>query len=219
MQKAENRAICAECGGYCCKKCGCDYFVSDFPKVSKDIIEEELSSGRASIVAALEFTRTNNGKIIANPWLYLRARNKNRGEIDLLSFKTSCAALKEDGCSYTLDKRPSGGASFIPRMDEEGCFTCYRAVDYLEELKRWIPYQNILHKIVRNHTGMNTFDKLRQDVEELFYSIYTKNYKDVIQDELMEVRDMVPTLIECYPNEYKKARDRYNSNKVLIKKK
>ena len=187
MEKSENRTICAECGGYCCKKCGCDYFVSDFDKISKTVIEEELSSGRASIVAVLEFTRTNNGKLIANPWLYLRARNKNRGEIDLLSFKTSCAALKEDGCSYTLEERPSGGASFIPKMDEDGFFVCYRSVDYLEELKKWTPYQNILHKIVLNHTGMNIFDKLRQDAEALFYSIYTNNYKDVCREELLEI--------------------------------
>ena len=31
----ENKEICKKCGGFCCKKSGCDYFVSDFGFITK----------------------------------------------------------------------------------------------------------------------------------------------------------------------------------------
>ena len=33
----ENKEICAECGGKCCKKCGCDYAPKDFENLSKNV--------------------------------------------------------------------------------------------------------------------------------------------------------------------------------------
>ena len=88
MEKVESRDLCALCGGYCCKKCGCDYFVSDLENSKIEYFESLLDTGRVSVVAALNFKRLPNGKLFNEPLLYLRARNKNRDEIDLLSFKT-----------------------------------------------------------------------------------------------------------------------------------
>lgn len=33
----ENKELCAKCGGICCKKSGCDYFVSDFQSMDTKI--------------------------------------------------------------------------------------------------------------------------------------------------------------------------------------
>lgn len=130
MTKEENRDICKECGGYCCKKCGCDYFVSDLESNKIEYFESLLATGRISVVSALQFHYHPNGAVSTTPTLYLRARNIDRGEIDLLSLKKTCASLMEDGCFYSLENRPSGGATLIPRENRK----CYSTVDSTLEL-------------------------------------------------------------------------------------
>lgn len=109
MNKVEDKNMCAKCGGFCCKKCGCDYFVSDFDNLKLDYLLNVLSEGKISVVASLNFKRIQNGKLTCLPVLSLRARNNNKEVIDLLSFKTTCSQLTLGGCSYNLEERPSGG--------------------------------------------------------------------------------------------------------------
>ena len=218
MDKVENRAICKECGGYCCKKCGCDYFVSDFESLKIENIEELLATGRVSIVAALEFIRTRNDELIANPFLYLRARNINRGEIDLLSFKTTCASLTEEGCFFDLEKRPSGGACLIPKV-EKNTICCYSEVDRTEELRKWAPYQTVLQKVVKRHTGMSVYSRLRMDAENLFYDILSENFEGVAKAELVDVLSGIGQMMIAFPEEYQNALIKSKNAKKLIYKK
>ena len=37
--KYENIELCKKCGGYCCKKSGCDYFVSDFENMKLEYLQ------------------------------------------------------------------------------------------------------------------------------------------------------------------------------------
>lgn len=218
MDKIEDRTICAQCGGYCCKKSGCDYFVSDLEKHTLEYIESLLDTGRVSIVAALNFERLPNGKLASEPHLYLRARNVNRGEIDLLSFKTTCASLEEAGCHYQLEERPSGGATYIPRMTNNQA-DCYTEIDRLEELKKWDRYQKVLRKIVQRRTGKGVYNKLKEDVENLFYDLFMGNTDGVMEAELYDVIKMsTMCLIEAYPEEYKSAKKKSDASPIVKKK-
>ena len=210
MEKQEDKTTCAECGGYCCKRCGCDYFVSDFESMKLEYLENALDTGRVSIVAAMKFTTMKNGVIVNNPVLYMRARNQGRGEIDLLSFKTTCASLQEDGCYFDLDNRPSGGATLIPKMDDKGNLMCYSSVNRIKELKKWFPHQSVLQKLVKKRTGLDVDAKLRQDVENLLFDIQEGNYKNVSKAELLDVLGMIPVLCKAYPEEVKRANKRRN---------
>lgn len=87
--KNENKELCSECGGYCCKKSGCDYYVSDFKKIDKNTILETLASEKISIVSAIAFEKLNDDKIVATPFLYLRARNQDRDIVNLYQVKTT----------------------------------------------------------------------------------------------------------------------------------
>lgn len=98
MEKNENLDICRQCGGRCCKKSGCDYSAKDFTDLSFKSLCEILSEGKISIVAFIKFKILHNGKNIADPFLYLRARNENRDIVDLVSMKTRCSQLGDDGC-------------------------------------------------------------------------------------------------------------------------
>jgi len=210
--KIENKDICKECGGYCCKKSGCDYFVSDLYSVNMDYIENLLDTGRVSIVSALSFVRSKNNKLIPSVILYLRSRNINREDIDLLSFKTTCASLTDEGCFYDLKNRPSGGASLIPSI-RENKLCCYSIVNRIDELLNWVPYQTVLHKIVKKRTGMDVYSKLKQDVKNLFYDIINENFQGVAKEELIDVVGMLQPLCEVYEEEYQKALIRKNKVK------
>lgn len=216
MEKVENKEICRTCG-FCCKKCGCDYFVQDIIPFNLKNVEEMLQTTKVSIIATLDFSRVNNIRTV-NPILSLRARNINRGEIDLLSFKTTCASLTENGCTYDLETRPSGGGALIPQKDR----MCRSSADKIEELEKYLPYQNLLARIVKRHTGKSVYAKLSEDVEELFYKLFTEDFEGVMPEEEEEIKSMVPMLAECFPNELLKAEERYNHTyptRVLAPKK
>lgn len=194
--KYENKEICSKCGGRCCKKCGCDYFVSDFESMKIDYLESVLDTGRVSVIAALDFKRVNE-KLLLTPLLYLRARNINRDEIDLLSMKTTCASLENDGCHFNIDERPSGGSSLIPSDDG----LCKPSVDFLTEIKKWEPYQKVLSRLVKRRTGLSVDEKLREDAKKLFYDVITENFNHVAEIEIEEIKELIPMLAQVYPKE------------------
>ena len=88
----ENKDICSKCKGVCCKKSGCDYSASDFEHLNTNFLYEKLKEGKISIVSYQDFKQIK-GKITSTSFLYLRARNKNRDIVDLLSLKTTCLLL------------------------------------------------------------------------------------------------------------------------------
>lgn len=217
--KNEDLDICRECGGMCCIKCGCDYAVSDFKNKSYNGLLEELSVGDKSIVAMIDFKTLNNCKFVPVPMLYIRARNTNRDIIDLVSMKTMCSLLMPDGCSHDYEHRPFGGKNLKPVKECEG--PCVPVVNPMTILKGWIPYQQQLAKIVKRYTGKSVNEKISEDVEELFYRVLIKDYEGVSEVERFDLKGFVLLLIKAYPDEYKRALERYNKpsySRVLNKK-
>lgn len=212
MEKVEEKSICAKCGGFCCKKSGCDYFVSDFDNLKLDFLMGLLNTGKISVVASLDFQRLSNGKLAYSQVLSLRARNINREVIDLLSFKTTCSQLTENGCSYDLSERPSGGATLIPGEN----MTCHSNIDRIAELKKWVPYQKVLERLVKRFTGMSVHAKLKEDAENLFYNILCENFENVMDVELYDIQQMLPLLYEIFPEEKVKALKRYQNGSPII---
>lgn len=217
MEKIENKEMCKICGGYCCKKSGCDYAPSDFKALGVNDLAKILESGNISIVAALKFSFAKD-KLIATPFLYLRARNKNREVVDLLSMKTTCSMLREDGCTYSYEERPSGGVNLVPKKNSKDI--CLPNKDPLSIMKGWESYQRPLGKLVKRITGLSVEEKLRQDVIQLFYDILCENFEGVMDAEIADIRGLVIHLLKVYPQEYKEAEKRYkNANKLLVKRK
>lgn len=109
----EDKNLCKACGGRCCKKSGCDYSTSDFESIKREVILGALETGEVSVVATFDFKRRSNGRLVSIPFLYLRARNKERDVIDLLSIKTGCSMLTDEGCIYNFQNRPTGGVNLM----------------------------------------------------------------------------------------------------------
>lgn len=73
----ENESLCKQCGGKCCKKCGCDYLPNDFTDLSTNGLVEKILEGNISIVSTLLIDHLPNGGEALTPILLLRERNIN----------------------------------------------------------------------------------------------------------------------------------------------
>lgn len=198
-EKIEDLDICRECGGMCCKKSGCDYAVSDFDDRSMKGLLESLAVGDKSIVAMINFETLPNGKFIAVPFLYVRARNCDRDVIDLVSMKTTCSMLTDTGCSYSYEDRPFGGRNLVPRRRSDG--PCRPLDNPLDKIMEWEPYQKQLSKIVKRYTGKSVDAKVKEDVENLFYDVLCGNFKGVHSREIADLEGFVPLLARAFPEE------------------
>jgi len=188
------------------------YIDADFESMKLDYLESRLDEGRISIVAAIDFNRLPSGKLTATPILYLRARNINRDVIDLFSMKTTCASLEDNRCHYSLEDRPSGGASLIPL--EFGM--CYSEVDRIDELNKWIPYQKVLHRIVKRRIGMSVYAKLNEDIENVIFDLLAGNTEGVSPLEIIDLKGMIPMLTETHPEQIRNAYLRYEKSKPIL---
>jgi len=216
MQIFENKEICAECGGRCCKKCGCDYVPTDFENMSIDYLQKKLEEGNISIVSTLTFKKIENGKLTCTPFLYLRARNLNRPTVDLLSLKTTCSLLQPDGCPYDYKNRPTGAKNVIPEPN----LKCHPNINPEELIiKPWERYQKLLSRLVRRLTGLSVDAKLEQDVENLFYDIIDEKFDNVSKMELIEMQQLVPLLAQTYEKQSEKIFNNLSeiSSPILIK--
>lgn len=209
----ENQDICKSCGGVCCKKSGCDYWVTDFENLSYQYLYNKLMEGNISITSIVRTEILPNKNLFINLLLYLRARNTNRPIVDLLSMKTSCSMLKEDGCSYDRKKRPSGGLNLIPKEN----FECYPLKDHVQEMLKWERYQKTLHRLVKRISGYSVDVRFKMDVEKFFLEVLNENYEGVSPIEKMDISTLIPVLISAFPNEYEKAKQLYCKQHVYVK--
>ncbi len=213
MERVEYRDICSKCGGKCCKKSGCDYSTKDFTDLKYETLYNKLLEGNISIVSMLNF-KIINGRMTCFPFLYLRARNEGREVVDLLSLKKRCSMLKKDGCSYSVEDRPSGGINLIPKTNGP----CRPEIDPFEIVKEWDMYQRPLGRLIKRITGMSVDKRLRNDVVNLFVDVLNKNYEGVSPIELEDVSEMLPILYQAFPEEYEKAKEKvHNQPKLFVK--
>ncbi|MBE6148647.1 MAG: hypothetical protein E7167_04080 [Firmicutes bacterium] len=196
----ENKELCAKCGGQCCKKGGCQYAPEDFENLKFDYLLGKLEEGYISIVSVLDFQEFN-GRIAAQPFLYVKARNVNRPIVDLLSMRTSCMSLTETGCKYDFEHRPSGGVNLIP--GENG--TCHWEKDPMEFIMMWQPQQKVLRKLVKRLTGQSVESQLREDAYNLFKDIFARNFNGVAEEEIREILSGLHNLSLAFPEAFQKA--------------
>lgn len=163
-----------------------------------------LQEGRTSIVAT-PYMRVVNGKLKCTPILSLRARNTERGVVNLLSFETSCASLTEEGCYFDFEHRPSGGKHLIPKKvisKEKGeYFDCKSDYSSLEKLDEWLPFQNALKKLVRKYTGKDADEVYRKDVKNFIRDFATKDLNNIPAKRLKDMAETLQELILAYPKE------------------
>jgi len=169
---------CQECGGRCCKHCGCVYSPDDFENLSYSYLRNLLEKENISVVSQFIGDRRHTSY-----FLYLRARNLGRDTIDLFSLKTVCASLTETGCAYPKEKRPQGGLLYIPKKNHQ----CYMLYDGRTGYEEWIQHQKVLERLVQYFSGQPALEKLKSDIVQVTYQLATKNgNNEIILSELTD---------------------------------
>lgn len=80
-----------------------------------------------------------------------------------------------------------------------------------------MPYQKMLHRIVKRRTGRSVYEQISLDVENVLTDIANCNFDGVSKIEINEIKSMLPTLIKIYPEEAKRAISKKQTNQVKIK--
>ena len=140
LSRDVNSKICSECGGECCKKCGCHFSPEDFKEISFDFLKKEMEKGYISIDYV-------DGEMILEPVgiYFLRIRNRDFPIVDTgYNRGTPCILLTEKGCKLEYEKRPAGGRLLIPKENKK----CYSKYEVEDSCKEWKPYQGILHQLM-----------------------------------------------------------------------
>lgn len=155
MTKYENKELCSECGGICCKAMGCHFSPDDFESITYETLKNKIDEGYISI-DWWEGDPTDNN--ILDRAYILRIRNVSAPIVDP-SFGGICSLLTSSGCPFPFKERPKGARALIP--SSEGCILEYTkrqcAID-------WIPYTNILERLYQEYeSALN-----EQDVWKFF---------------------------------------------------
>ena len=150
----------------------------------------------------------------------MRARNVDRGVIDLFSYKKQCSMLTETGCSYDLEHRPFGGANLVPvGLNKNGIPNCYVDEDPLKIIEEWGSYQNTLRKAVKRITGNTVEKQFELDLEEVFYTTLMEEFDGINKLEIADMLSGLPMLAEMYPEAYERALARKKKNTCVLEMK
>ncbi len=137
----QNAELCAQCGGKCCKRCGCAFSPDDFEDLSFEALKTEIEKGYITIEVVdgdqfyiagfvLMLRVRNVGGLVYENRLY----NRPRGQ---------CILLTEHGCKLDWDHRPSGGKLLIP--GEGG--NCQSRYSTERALREWEKHQGVLIRL------------------------------------------------------------------------
>lgn len=152
--KYVNSEICSECGGECCKRCGCHLSPNDFKKISFNFLKKEIQKGDISI------DYVKGERIDQNFGVYiLRVRNQDAPIVDIeCKWPTPCILLTKKGCGLAFKNRPAGGRLLIPskkflslsNKEIRECIPEYSIIDCCAE---WRPHQEVLVKLIEYFKG------------------------------------------------------------------
>ena len=147
--KNVNSEICAECGGDCCKRCGCHFSPDDFAEISFYFLKKEIEKGYISIGLLDRDTSYADVGIY-----FLRIRNQNAPIVDLGYKSSPCILLTETGCKLPYHQRPTGGKLLIPSANVQTFFgeqrrTCFSLYGIEKCSYEWKPHQAVLYDLAQ----------------------------------------------------------------------
>lgn len=146
INKNVNSSICAECGGTCCKGCGCHFSPDDFKNISFESLKKEIEKGYISI------DYVDGEMIYSDVGVYiLRIRNQGAPIVDIgFGIRTPCVLLTKKGCKLDYEHRPTGGKLLIPSSISSFCheMACKSRYNISDCCYEWLPHKKLLQKLV-----------------------------------------------------------------------
>lgn len=136
----EDKEMCKECGGCCCKSMGCHISPFDLKEVSVESIISLITESNCVSIDWWE-GNPNTGNHDDTRTYFLRIKNNNSKVIDP-SFGGVCSILTDKGCPLPFEYRPKGARDLVPAyIDCEAYYSkqCC-AID-------WYNYQNVMKAV------------------------------------------------------------------------
>ena len=142
--KTENKVLCKECGGRCCKSSSCIYGPEDFEDIGVSNFLDLYYKGK------IMFSYVSDGEICG---CVIKPAQISTPQIQENIFigNSQCIYLKEDGCEIKdYYHRPRGGKLLIPRKCPEGDYgeDCKTGYDYFQAVIAWDPFQHIVEATI-----------------------------------------------------------------------
>jgi hypothetical protein len=159
LDRVEDVEFCTRCGGRCCKTSPGRFAPTDC--VGPDgfdiaLVQNLIEDGKASVAVGL--VRALGSRLA--PVFTLKHRGSKRGALEFFSSDTTCAALREQGCSYALDGRPFECAAIVPSA------TKCTLPGNLQMEDLWAPHQTMLYTLIAGYAGcewQQEFDRQLND--------------------------------------------------------
>ncbi len=150
--RCQNPELCKECGGECCKRCGCMFSPDDFDDLSYEAMKKEIGKGHITLELI-------DGEYICRPGFYyaLRMRNINAPIVeDCFGYRgrSPCILLGEKGCKLPYSKRPSEGRLMWP-IKIGGTYLCESNYDARDATLEWVKYQPLLRNLANYFRGID----------------------------------------------------------------
>jgi len=171
--------FCTQCKNVCCLNSPCNYYPEDFASLSPNKLYEVLQQGNISVKAFFDL----NEFLQLEPVLYLRARGKDRGVIDLISPDTACSMYTEKGCTYSFDERPTGGTLLIPKRPRRACE--YPAIESAIFIRSWRDHQIPLQKVVKKFTNLTVSEEILREIKEMLIAFKKMDRYGTIEQEMI----------------------------------
>lgn len=146
----ENRTVCKECGGQCCKSMGCHISPNDLREITVESVIALMDETNCISIDWYEGHPIDKDK--CGPCYFLRIKNQGANMIDP-SWGGQCCLLQSDGCPLLFQYRPMGGRTLQPNDDGKAteCAVGYSkkqcAID-------WLPYQDVLTKVYDHYKSL-----------------------------------------------------------------
>ena len=160
----EDKNICAECGGGCCKSYAGAYHPAD---LRHEITEEFLESlfDSAIEIPPVSIDWYENFNEYGRKGFYIRPRHVGGDEVDP-SMGAPCALLTPTGCSLDWEHRPWQCRVLKPEKNH----VCGGPDGKLLAAEAWDPYHDILEKLY-NKYNKHTFTGEGRSLQKALHSI------------------------------------------------
>jgi len=152
-----NEAVCAQCGGRCCKSMPGECHPDDFEKINKNMIKALLESGDYAVDWWEGDPRPGENRIPQG--YYLRPSTtlgKKHHRVFDPSWGGECVFLSKSGCVLSPEDRPWGCRMLEPNPDKatrenpQGCKT-HAPYGFSKQAAAvaWLPYRRIFRELRR----------------------------------------------------------------------
>lgn len=158
----QNKELCAECGGRCCKNAPCHYSPNDFKDLTFEGLKRVIDQKGYIAIMKIGMYEYDYYKEFCDQYYYYILRIKRHGDsnafkIEKNSKPTLCCLWTKKGCKLNFNQRPLGAKKLVPKEN----LRCEQLYSLEQCMREWKPYTKTLRALYRYYKRKKFFDFLK----------------------------------------------------------